>query len=188
MTCEDGLVQVLHAFGDPALLAELEPRVGVDLTLHEEIALEFASVTASLDEVVAWAREHVRVRPGFRELAERHRPTILSSGFVELIEPVLERESVRGLEVQANRVEARPDGWVAHWRDEAQCTECGEPCKRGSLPAGDVVYVGDGYSDRCAALAAGRVFARDGLARYLDARGVAYEAFGDLSDVVAALA
>ncbi|HVM69569.1 MAG TPA: haloacid dehalogenase-like hydrolase [Gaiellaceae bacterium] len=187
VTCEDGLVQVLHAFGDPRLLAELEPRVGVDLTLHEEIALELASVTAPLEEVVAWVREHVRVRPGFAAFAERHRPTILSSGFGELIEPVLEREGVTGLEVQANSVQPRPDGWRVRWRDEAQCTACGEACKRGSLPDGDVVYVGDGYSDRCAALAAGRVFARDGLARYLDAEGVAYERFADFGDVAAAL-
>jgi len=188
VTVEDGLVLVLRAFGDPRLLAELEPRVGVDLTLHEEIALEFASVRAPLAEVVAWVREHVRVRPGFRELAEAHEPTILSSGFCELIEPVLEREGVSGLDVLANRLDARSDGWRVLWRDEAQCTECGEPCKRGALSGDDVVYVGDGYSDRCAALSARRVFARDGLAAYLDRRGISYEPFDDLRDVARALA
>ena len=55
---------MIERFGDPALLRELEPRVGVDLTLHEEIALEFEQVTAPLDEVVAWVLEHVQVRPG----------------------------------------------------------------------------------------------------------------------------
>ena len=53
---------------------------------------------------------------------------------------------------------------------------------------GEVVYVGDGYSDRCAAQAADRIFARDGLARYLDEQGVAYELFDDLHDVARALA
>ncbi len=62
-----------------------------------------------------------------------------------------------------------------------------EPCKRGSLAGSPYVYVGDGYSDRCAALAAERVFARDSLASYLDDRGVRYEPFGDLRDVAAAL-
>jgi len=52
----------------------------------------------------------------------------------------------------------------------------------------EIVYVGDGYSDRCAAQAADRIFARDGLARYLDERGVRYEAFGDLHDVARSLA
>jgi 2-hydroxy-3-keto-5-methylthiopentenyl-1-phosphate phosphatase len=178
---------VIEEFGDVALLHELEPRVGVDLTLHEEIALEFAAITAPLDEVVAWVVEHVHVRPGFKQVAETYRPTIISSGFVELIGPVLEREGVSGLEVLANRLDPRPDGWRVEWRDEASCAECGEPCKRGALPQGDVVYVGDGYSDRCAALSAARVFARDGLAAYFDSRGVAYERFRDFDDLLARL-
>ena len=56
------------------------------------------------------------------------------------------------------------------------CEVCGEPCKRADVPEGEnVVYVGDGYSDRCAAQAADRIFARDGLATYLDEQGVEYE-------------
>jgi 2-hydroxy-3-keto-5-methylthiopentenyl-1-phosphate phosphatase len=123
--------------------------------------------------------------PGFHELAARD-PIVLSSGFHELIEPVLAREGV-SLAVRANRVEPRADGWRVRFRDDAACSVCGEACKRGSLPPGPVVYVGDGYSDRCAALQADRVFARDGLARYLDRRGVPYEAFLDLRDVATAL-
>ncbi len=179
-------MQVIERFGDPALLRELEPRVGVDLTLHEEIALEFERVTAPLDEVVEWVVEHVEVRGGLRELAERHAPLVISAGFHELIEPVLRREGVE-LEVLANSVEVRPDGWRVRYRDEAACATCGEPCKRGSLAGRPYAYVGDGYSDRCAALAAERIFARDGLARYLDVQGVAYEPFDDLYDVAAAL-
>jgi 2-hydroxy-3-keto-5-methylthiopentenyl-1-phosphate phosphatase len=150
--------------------------------LHEVIATEFESVTAPLDEVVTFLWEHARIRRGFHELAERHRPVIISSGFHELIEPILEREGVE-LDVRANRVEARPDGWRVRFLDEAACAECGQACKRGLLPTGRVVFVGDGFSDRCAALAADRVFARDGLARYLDERGVPYEPFADLLDV-----
>ena len=104
VTVEDSLVQVIHAFGDPAILAELEPRVGVDLTLHEEIAAEFAAVDAPLADVVDWVLANVHVRPGLAELAEL-RPVIVSAGFHELIEPVLRREGIE-LEVLANRVEA----------------------------------------------------------------------------------
>jgi 2-hydroxy-3-keto-5-methylthiopentenyl-1-phosphate phosphatase len=186
VTVRDSLVAVIERFGDVSLLHELEPRVGVDLTLHGEIALEFASIHAPLGEVVAWVVENVQVRPGLHELAALE-PLVISAGFHELIEPVLEREGVR-LEVLANRVEARPDGWRVRFRDEAACATCGEPCKRGSVAGEPYVYVGDGYSDRCAALAAGRVFARDGLARHLDGLGFAYERFDDLSDVAAALA
>ncbi len=184
ITVRDSLVQVIHAFGDPALLAELEPRVGVDLTLQEEIALEFAAVTAPLDEVVAWVVANVEVRPGLHELASLE-PVVISAGFHELIQPVLAREGVE-LEVLANRVDAQPDGWRVRFRDEAVCSVCGEPCKRGAL-AGSYVYAGDGYSDRCAALAAEQVFARDGLAAYLADRGARYERFDDLYDVAVPL-
>jgi 2-hydroxy-3-keto-5-methylthiopentenyl-1-phosphate phosphatase len=185
ITVGDSLVQVIHEFGDPALLAELEPRVGVDLTLHEEIALEFRAVTAPLAEVVDWVLEHVEVRPGLRELAEL-RPVVVSAGFVELIEPVLRREGIE-LEVLANRVEASAQGWRVHFRDEAACATCGEPCKRGGLAGEPYVYVGDGYSDRCAALAAERVFARDSLATYLGEKSVPFEPFDDLLEVASLL-
>ncbi len=183
----DSLHMVLERFGDPAVYREAEERLGRDLTLHETIALELATVTAPLGEVVAWVLEHVRVRPGFRELVARHRPLILSSGFHELIEPVLAREGVRA-ELLANRLEPGPRGWRALFRDRSPCPACGEACKRGSLPAGEVVFVGDGFSDRCAALAADRVFARDGLASWLARRGTAFASFGDLHDVARALA
>jgi 2-hydroxy-3-keto-5-methylthiopentenyl-1-phosphate phosphatase len=185
VTVRDSLVQVIHEFGDPALLAELEPRVGVDLTLHEEIALEFRAIAAPLEEVVRWVIEHVEVRPGLHELAALD-PLVISAGFHELIEPVLAREGVE-LEVLANRVDARADGWVVRFRDESACATCGEPCKRGSLAGEPYVYAGDGYSDRCAALAADRVFARDSLAAHLDELAVAYERFDDLHDLAAAL-
>ena len=188
MTEVDSLHMVLLEFGDVAAYLRAEDDLGRKLSLHEVIALEFATVRAPLVEVVAWLVENVRVRPGLRELVERFRPLIVSSGFHELIEPVLAREGVEA-ELLANRLDPRPDGWRVLWRDEAVCEVCGEACKRATLPAGEgeLVYVGDGYSDRCAALAADRVFATDGLAMYLDELGVAYERFGDLYDVAAAL-
>jgi len=182
----DGLHMLLEEFGDLAVFERMEGVLGAGLTLHEVIGAEFATVTVPLETAVAWLLEHVTLRDGFAELAERHRPLIVSSGFHELIEPVLEREGVR-LDVLANRLDARPDGWRPIWRDETACLVCGEPCKRGSLAGAPYAYAGDGYSDRCAALAADRVFARDGLAAWLGAQGVVFEPFDDLGDVLAAL-
>ena len=183
VTEEDSLHLVLREFGDVQAYVRAEDDLGRSLTLHEVISLEFATVRTPLPEVVDWVVRNVRVRLGFHDLVERFRPLIVSSGFHELIEPVLAREGIQA-ELYANRLDARPDGWRVLWRDETICPVCGEACKRSTLPSdGDVVYVGDGYSDRCAALAAGRVFARDGLAAYLDEQGVAYERFADLLDV-----
>jgi 2-hydroxy-3-keto-5-methylthiopentenyl-1-phosphate phosphatase len=101
---------------------------------------------------------------------------------------VLAREGIE-LELRANRVDPRADGWRVLWQYADTCEACGELCKRPVLPAnGEVVYVGDGFSDRCAALAADRVFARAGLARYLDEQGVPYEEFTDFRQLARALA
>ena len=182
----DGLHMLLEEFGDLNIFEHMQGELGNGLTLHEVIAAEMGTIKLPLDFAVGWMRDHVTMRPGFKELAESSSPIVLSSGFHELIEPVLAREQVE-LEVRANRLDARLDGWRPIWRDEAVCATCGEACKRGSLTDGPYVFVGDGYSDRCAALAAERVFARDGLARYFDEQGVPYEPFDTLHDVAAAL-
>jgi 2-hydroxy-3-keto-5-methylthiopentenyl-1-phosphate phosphatase len=108
-------------------------------------------------------------------------------GFHELIAPLLERDGI-GVRVVANRLDPRPEGWGAVFRQQATCAVCGEPCKRSDLAgANGFVYVGDGFSDRCVAQAATRVFARDGLAEYLTAESVAFERFDDFYDVARAL-
>lgn len=186
VTERDMLEVVLCEFGNPEVFERVERELGRTMTLHEVIAAEFETVRAPVPEVQAWVVEHARVRRGFAEFAGAFRPLVVSSGFHELIEPVLAREGVV-LELWANSLDARPDGWRVRFRDDVCCSECGEACKRASLPSGQVVFVGDGYSDRCAALAADRVFARDGLARYLDREGVPYEPFSDFVALASAL-
>jgi len=186
VTERDTLDLVLREFGDDEIYDRAEAELDAGrMTLNEVIAAEFATVTAPLDEVVAYVVEHARVRRGFAELARAKHPLVVSSGFHELIEPVLEREgALDEVELRANRVDARPDGWRVLFRELETCAECGEPCKRGDLPPGEVVYAGDGHSDYCAALAADRVFATGSLARYLDERGVNYEPLTDFRALV----
>ena len=92
--------------------------------------------------------------PGFREFVELAREedwrlVVVSSGFNELIEPMLQREGIEGIEVVANHVDPRPEGWVVDWRYGEACPVCGQSCKRATVDAlaegGEVVYVGDGY-------------------------------------------
>jgi 2-hydroxy-3-keto-5-methylthiopentenyl-1-phosphate phosphatase len=175
----DLLDTIARDFGDPKVYAEVDR--GLDegnLPLRDVITREFEPVTTPLDEVVQWELDHVRVRDGFRDFVDfargqGWRVVIVSSGFHELI------------------VDPSSEGWRVEWRYDENCESCGESCKRSIVQelAGDdeLVYIGDGYSDRCAAEASSLVFATRGLADYLDERGVPYEPFDDFHDVVRGL-
>ena len=187
VTERDGLHMAVERFGDLGVFDALEDELGKTLTLDEVIAAEMATIRAPLEDVRDWLVEHVRVRPGFRELVAERGPLIVSSGFSELIEPILEREGVRA-RVVANHVAAEADGWRATFAEGPLCEVCGERCKRSAIGSlGRFAYAGDGYSDRCVALAAELRFARDGLAEWLDEQRVAYQPFDALHDVRAAL-
>jgi 2-hydroxy-3-keto-5-methylthiopentenyl-1-phosphate phosphatase len=197
ITEDDLLDTIASRFGDPDVYQEVEDGLhGGNMPLREVITREFEPVRKPLEEVVRWELDNVRVRPGFRELVELARErgwrlVIVSSGFHELIEPILEREGVE-VEVHANRVDPRPEGWRVEWLYGDDCESCGESCKRSIVRefAGDdeLVYIGDGYSDRCAAEASDLVFATRGLALYLDERGIPYERFDDFHYVTRSLA
>jgi len=193
----DLLDTIARDFGDPVVYQEVEDGLhGGTMALRDVITREFEPVRSPLKEVVGWELDNVRVRDGFREFVELARESgwrvvIVSSGFHELIEPILEREGVE-VELHANRVDPSPDGWRVEWRYDSACDSCGESCKRSIVQelAGDdeLIYIGDGYSDRCAAEASDRVFATRGLAEYLDEQGIPYERFDDFNDVVRGLA
>lgn len=71
------------------------------------------------------------------------------------------------------------------------CSSCGT-CKQAPIRAADrrgraTVFVGDGVSDRKAALLADRLFAKGALAEWCDDVGQPYEVFSTLADVRGAL-
>jgi 2-hydroxy-3-keto-5-methylthiopentenyl-1-phosphate phosphatase len=180
-TVRDSLVAAVHDLGDPSVYDEEFASYG------DALAAEIGTLRVTAEEAAAWAVEHVELRPGFHALVSAYRPVIVSSGLPQLILPVLQRENVE-LDVRSNMADPSPQGWRVRFRHEGPCPVCGDRCKRRSLPdERPLVFVGDGYSDRCASLACDRVFARDGLARYLQDEGVSYAPFDTLDDVAAAL-
>jgi len=197
ITEEDILDTIARTFGDIEVYREVDEALDRNgMPLHEVLRREYAPVTAPLDDVVDWTLAHATVRSGFRELVEVARErgwrlVVVSSGFRQLIEPVLAREGIEGVELVANEAVPDPSGWTIRFHDEDTCDACGEACKRSTVralaPEGEVVYIGDGYSDRCAAEDADRVFARRELGDYLSERGIPFTHFGDFHDVLLGL-
>jgi len=185
----------------PERYAGLEGKLASrELTLREVLTAEFEGITAGVDAVVEEALR-IPFRPGFERLldvadARGWQVVLLSSGFRELIEPMLERGGVAGrIPLLANSITLDERGGSIAWRPLPDCELCGEPCKRHDVarlrsayaPDAPVVFVGDGLSDRCGAETADIVFARDSLARYLDDRGLPFRGWNDFEEVVAVL-
>src|SRR5262245_14482761 len=103
VTVRDTLWMLMERFGDQSAFKRTEAELGSALTLRDVIDEQMATITVSLDEAVAFLLAEAEFRAGFRELVDRFRPVVLSSGFHETIEPILAREGVE-VEVHANRV------------------------------------------------------------------------------------
>jgi 2-hydroxy-3-keto-5-methylthiopentenyl-1-phosphate phosphatase len=180
-TVVDSLVEAIRRFGDPSVFRRSFRSYGESLTA------EVGTIRADACEVEEWAAGEIAVSPGLHELVGRHGAVIVSSGLPQLIRPVLVREGLEP-DVRCNDAAPSADGWKLRFRHSGPCPVCGDMCKRGSLPEGrPLAYAGDGVSDRCAARAADRIFARGWLAADLRAHGIPFEPFETLADVAAAL-
>jgi 2,3-diketo-5-methylthio-1-phosphopentane phosphatase len=143
------------------------------------------------------------ITPGFPELiqfcrAHAIRCSIVSDGLDFYIHGVLARMGLEDLPVFSNTLVWHPDGdgrvkgTVIFPHANAECDRCG-CCKRNVVLNGSgeedvIVYVGDGYSDRCPVEYADIVFARDELQTYCQQKNISYYLFDSFVDVADRLA
>jgi 2-hydroxy-3-keto-5-methylthiopentenyl-1-phosphate phosphatase len=169
----------------------------------------YAEVSASEDEVRAFAAREARLRPGFAELIAacraRGAPFVLASGGLrQYIEAVLEANltaELRGhVRIVANEGLFGRGGLRVDFPDEDAarelgCMACGS-CKRVAVAearrsgARHVIGVGDGFADRCLARSADSIWARDGsyLHRWCVENRLAHTPFTALDGLASAVA
>ncbi|GAC1358363.1 MAG: hypothetical protein NVSMB31_18770 [Vulcanimicrobiaceae bacterium] len=165
------------------------------MTLREVLAAQCALITGTLDAADAFLAEQTRFDPSFKGFVaaaqERGVPlTVLSSGVEPLIERAMERNGIRGVPVRANGIDAREDGWVMHFRDGSDNGHDKAAEVRAAKARGvATVFIGDGFSDFDAAVAADVRFAKTGraLVSYLRERGLPFTEFASFTEIQAAL-
>jgi 2,3-diketo-5-methylthio-1-phosphopentane phosphatase len=142
----------------------------------------------------------VELDPGARDLVAwcdaRHVPfRILSDGFDLNLDRLQEIHGVR-FEYDANHLHYEKDRWRIRAGAPNPDCECGTGiCKAAALdafrakhPRVTLAHIGNGrVSDTCGAIAADLAFAKDSLAIELERRGVSYERFSTLHDVIPVL-
>jgi len=114
--------------------------------------------------------------------------TILTDGLDVYVERVLSNGGVGQLPFFANHAEFVKERLKASFPyADAECNLCGN-CKRNHMlnaSADDdiIVYVGDGYSDRCPVRYADFVFAKRQLIKYCQQQNIPFFEFDDFNDV-----
>jgi 2,3-diketo-5-methylthio-1-phosphopentane phosphatase len=156
------------------------------LTLEEvDRFLRAKPLSAGFPEFVRFCRERA---------LEFH---IVSDGLDFYIRRILEHHGVEGVSLYANRLELEDLGGgrfrptIVYPYGAEGCDRCA-CCKRNVLLslAGEediIGFIGEGYSDRCAAQHADIVFAKDDLQKFCQQENISYYLYQDFFDVQARL-
>lgn len=196
ITTRDTLHVIVEEFGAAGVWDRVEPRLRAgEISIEDAMEQQFASVTATRDEVLSRIFERSAVREGFEDFVawaqRRDIPlVVLSAGFRDVIDAVLHRAGIEGLEIHSNDIRFARGGARLLFSDRGDpCDVCARRCKRDALgrrrePGQAVVYVGDGISDRCVARTADLIFARASLAEDLAAEGRSFLPFSTFHDVI----
>jgi len=168
-----------------------------EISSRECIEREAATARLTREQLDAFCDAQA-LTPGFIEFAEfcrqRNWPLlVLSDGLDYYIQRVLLRHGL-DLPILANHLEFVPPNrlvtsfpYFAH-----SCGKCGN-CKgyhvRRLAKSGErIVYIGDGYSDRCGARESDLIFAKRDLAKWCKENQIAYWNFDDFTQLLKLLA
>jgi 2-hydroxy-3-keto-5-methylthiopentenyl-1-phosphate phosphatase len=111
---------------------------------------------------------------------------VVSDNFSCFVHEILSHHGLSGLSVMANELTFFGDRPKAYFPFRSTACERCAHCKAVHFKrfrGRHKIYVGDGLSDVCPALAADVVFAKDSLAAYLTSRGIPFNEFASLEIV-----
>ncbi len=187
-----------RTFGDAASCAEAVAAWKRDeISSWQCIERESATIRVTQFQLDAFCDRQM-LSNGFAEFAalcrRRGWPLIvLSDGWDYYIKRILARHALT-LPVYSNHLRfAPPDRlFVEFPHREHSCGRCanckGYHVRRMRHNHEQIVYIGDGFSDRCGAQEADWVFAKGELANWLNERQVAHYRFEDFAQIAAVLA
>jgi 2,3-diketo-5-methylthio-1-phosphopentane phosphatase len=160
-----------------------------ELSLREGIRLEVETIRGTLDEVLALLRKNVAIDAAFPQFAqwclEQQIPlTVLSGGIKQVIESLLEPYRLSHVRILANRAYVEDAQWRLEFLDNTPWGhDKGAAVRKARQEGFRTLFLGDGLSDRGAAVEADLVFAKAGLAAYCQERDIPYHAFSSFAEV-----
>jgi len=160
---------------------------GRDLTLKEA---EYVKV--SREDALSYT-ESFEIDPEFKGFlsfckANGIEITVLSDGLDFYIIKKYKANEITDVAFYSNLVHFESGGIRIEFPYESDCTKCGN-CKGYQILKRTgiddvIVYIGNGFSDRCAVQYADMVFAKDELLKYCEENNVTYFPFDNFGDVL----
>lgn len=163
------------------------------ISSRECMARQYALVKASEEELVKFL-EKMEIDPYFTQFIDLCRKkdyhlAVVSDGFDFYIDKILARHGANGLDVYANHLEFKNSEIKTHFPHvNEDCRTCGN-CKTSFFhhfkkPGNKVVYIGDGWSDRCIAQESDIIFAKGKLATFCHENGISYIPYLTFADII----
>lgn len=193
ITNDDIGFRIIETFAGPGWL-EVEEAYRRGEKGSRQALLEIFSLTrVSEERLCSFIEENFYVDPAFHSFlgycrqSEAH-VTVLSDGFDFYIDRMFARFGVE-VPYLANSLRVVDSSLLAAFpHNSGRCGRCGN-CKLSFAEklkneGSAIVYIGDGYSDRCACAAADLVFAKDVLADYCRQKAIAFRPFNSFADIL----
>jgi len=114
--------------------------------------------------------------------------TVLSDGLDFYIKRIFEVNGISGMQFYSNLAHFESDRIGIEFPYQSDCTKCGN-CKGYQILTRTgvddfIVYIGNGFSDRCAVQYADMIFAKDELLKYCEENNITFFPFENFGDVV----
>ncbi len=196
ITTLDTLVTIFDTFIGPKWLEIEEELIKGNIPQKESLALETNLLQGRMSDFILHIKEFVKLREGFVQfvdfLNEKSIPFfILSGGFKTFIREFFALWAIKNLEgkVFANDIKFENGLW--HAAPSPLKTLCGKclHCKTNHIEEAKkegftVIYIGDGQTDKCAALSSDIIFARGTLKKHLDINHRKYYDFETFDEII----
>ena len=193
----DTWVFLLEKFGPPEWTEIEKQMLRGELTEKEGFAMEIASLRTSWDIALKTTLKSITIDRYFSDfvnvLAEAEIPfKVVSGGILPMIEALLKKAGIANVEIRANDVEVNGDKWrlipAKSPSIKGLCNHCKTHWLREKKEQGyQIVYIGDGHTDRCPAECADIVFAKAELAKYCRKNGMEFQPFDSFRNIISFL-
>lgn len=166
-----------------------------EMSTRECLLREAALVKTSKEQAFKFLEDFKldRAFPGFVKSCREQKIslTIISDGLDFYIKFLLDKYDLAGIKAISNKAIFENGGVSIEFPyDNRKCQSCGsckeerlEDLKKQHPGKFDIVFVGDGYSDVCAAKAADILFAKKDLKIYCNDNSIEYLDYNDFNDV-----